>query len=172
MAAPAKPARPSSGASAGTSDPAFASALALYKAGQYAEALPRFNALRANNPEADLYAARCVLHTSGCAAAAPRFDAVAQRNKGTAVGSRAQLEGGSCYQQMNNVQAARSRYQAAKDEGSFASEASRDLDALDGNVGAGQASPAATTGPGAAGGSKATPKAPAPPPAVEPTEAK
>jgi len=173
MAAPAKAARPSSasgGATSGSSDPAFASALALYNAGRYAEALPRFEALKANNPEADLYAARCVQRSAqGCAAAAPRFDAIARRYKGSAVGSRAQLEAGTCYQQMNNVQAARSRYQAAKDEGPFAAEAARDLDALEGK--GGQAGPAATTSPGTPGGSKASPKKPAAtPPEAQPTE--
>lgn len=95
---PAAPPRKSAGPSAGggAQDPAFAAAQALYNAGRYAEALPRFEALKASNPEAALYAARCIQRTRGCAAATPRFDAVAKGNSGTEVGSRARLEADSC----------------------------------------------------------------------------
>src|SRR6185503_3120514 len=51
--------------SGATADPALASAKGLYNAGRYAEALPRFEALKAKSPEADLYAARCLQRTRG-----------------------------------------------------------------------------------------------------------
>ncbi|HSO33727.1 MAG TPA: hypothetical protein VLT33_14435 [Labilithrix sp.] len=132
---PAK-SKPVGGAAAGPTDPSFAAAKALYGAGRYAEALPRFEALRGSNPEADLYAARCVQRINGCAAAVPRFDATAQRNAGTDVGNRARVEGDACTQ----------RLQASK-------------------TAAPNAGPAATTSPGTPGGGAAgrpsTPKAPA-----------
>ncbi len=139
-----------------TQAPSLAAAKSLYDAGRYAEALPRFEALKATTPEAELYAARCVMRTSGCGAAAPRFDTAAQRNSGSVAGSRARIEGAKCYQQLNQPQAARMRYQAAKEEGFLESEATRDLEALDQPA----AAPAATSSPGTPGGGKATPKAP------------
>lgn len=93
---PAAPPRKSTAAGGSAQDPSFAAAQALYNAGRYAEALPRFEALKASNPEAALYAARCIQKTRGCAAAASRFDAVAKGNSGTAVGSRARQEADSC----------------------------------------------------------------------------
>lgn len=133
-------------------DRAFASARSLYDAGRYADALPRFEALSGSDPEADLYAARCIAKTRGCAAAEARYDAAARTNAGTETGSRAQLEGARCYQSTGDVVAARKRYQAAKDEGVLEKEASKALDDLD-HTGAGA---------GAAGGAHAAPKAAAP----------
>ena len=172
-----KPAKAAMGRAGPAADPAFAAARALYDANRCAEALPRFEAQKATNPEADLYAARCIQKTRGCTAAAPRFDAVAQRNSGTELGSRARLEAGTCYQQIGQAQAARTRYQAAKDEGILGSEAASDLDALDqqaarpaGTTRAPAAAAAAVTtstaSPGTPGGARpASPKATAPVPA-------
>ena len=115
-AAPSKATAGKAGASSGDAR-AFAAAKSLYNAGRYAEALPKFEALSATNPEADLYAARCIARTRGCAAAEARYDTAAQTNAGTETGSRAQLEGARCYQSTGDVVAARKRYSAAKDEG-------------------------------------------------------
>lgn len=145
-------------ASSRAGDPALDAAKALAAQGRCREALPKLEALSATTPEADLYAARCVAKTRGCAAAEPRFDRAAQTNAGTEVGSRAQLEGAKCYQSTGDVVAARKRYAAAKDEGMLSAEASQALDELDGNapvkagtVGAGvHASPKAMSAPRAA----------------------
>ena len=133
---------------------AFAAAKALYDAGRYAEALPKFEALSAQNPEADLYAARCIARTRGCAAAEARYDTAARTNAGTETGSRAQIEGARCYQSTGDVVAARKRYSAAKDEGLLENEAQKALEDLDRTGGGG----------GAAGGAQAAPKAPMPSP--------
>ena len=137
--------------------PALDAAKALAAQGRCSEALPKLEALSATTPEADLYAARCVAKTRGCAAAEPRFDRAAQTNAGTEVGSRAQLEGAKCYQSTGDVVAARKRYAAAKDEGMLSVEASQALDELDsapvkaGTVSAGvHASPKAMPAPRAA----------------------
>ena len=152
--AKSRPAGPSGGAPGPQS--AFDAAVSLFDAGRFPEALPRFEALKASNPEAELYAARCLLRTKGCGAAtAARFDTAAQRNSGTETGSRARIEGAKCYQQMGQAQAARTRYQAAENEGFLASEARQDREALD-------QQPAATSPGTPAAGTKASPKAPAP----------
>ena len=151
--APSKAAAGKAGPSSGDAR-AFAAAKSLYDAGRYAEALPKFEALSANNPEADLYAARCIARTRGCAAAEARYDTAAQTNAGTETGARAQLEGARCYQSAGDVVAARKRYSAAKDEGLLESEASKALEELDRTGGGG----------GASGGANAAPKAPAPAP--------
>jgi len=150
---PAKLAGRKAGPSGGDS-PAFAAAKSLYNAGRYAEALPKFEALSAQNPEADLYAARCVARTQGCKAAEARYDTAAQTNAGTEAGSRAQLEGARCYQSTGDVVAARRRYSAAKDEGLLEMEAQKALQELDQTGG----------GSGVAGGAQAAPKAAAPAP--------
>jgi hypothetical protein len=138
-------------------DPALDAAKALAAAGRCSEALPKLEALSASTPEADLYAARCIAKTRGCAAAEPRFDRAAQTNAGTEIGSRAQLEGAKCYQSTGDVVAARKRYEAAKDEGMLAAEATTALEDLDSN-----AKPAAKPGTPSAG-AHASPKAmPAP----------
>jgi hypothetical protein len=136
-------------------NPALDAAKALATSGRCAEALPKLEALSATEPEADLYAARCIAKTRGCAAAEARFDQAAQTNAGSEVGSRAQLEGARCYQSTGDVVAARKRYAAAKDEGLLSAEASQALDALDAN---------ATAKPGTpSGGAHASPKAVAAP---------
>lgn len=151
-AAPAPRKAPAAKTGSSADDRAFAAAKSLYDAGRYADALPKFEALSSSNPEADLYAARCVARTRGCAAAEARYDSAARTNAGTETGSRAQLEGARCYQSTGDVVAARKRYQAAKDEGVLETEASKALDDLDHTGG----------GPGGAGGAHAAPKAAAP----------
>lgn len=140
-------------------DRAFSSAKAMAAAGRCAEALPKLEALKSSVPEAELYAARCIAKTRGCAAAAPRFDAAAQSNAGTEIGSRATLEGAKCYEATGDLAEARKRLVAAKDEGVLQAEASRELDALDRAT-----APAAGGAPHGAG--HAAPKAARPAPAT------
>jgi anti-sigma factor RsiW len=139
---------------------AFADAKALAAAGRCSEALPKLEALKSTVPAAELDAARCVATTSGCAAAAPRFDIAAQRNAGTEIGSRASIEGAKCYRATGELAEARKRLVAAKDEGVLEAEATTELDALD-------RSGAPAAGGAAHGGARAAPKA-ARPAAIEP----
>jgi hypothetical protein len=153
-AAPAAPvalaAKASKSSATSADDRAFAAAKSLYDAGAYAQALPKFEALKASNSEAELYAARCIAKTQGCAAAVPRYDQAALRNAGTETGSRAQIEGAKCYQATGDVVAARKRLEAAKDEGVLAAEAEQGLDALDAKPGAGTPSTGVKAAPRAA----------------------
>lgn len=143
-----------------TQDRAFTAAKALYDSGKYAEALPRFEALKGTNPEAELYAARCIRQTRGCAAAAPRFDTAAQTNAGTEAGNRATLEGAKCYQATNQIAEARKRYAVAKDEEGVGPEAAKALDALDAKSGAGTPSGGAHAAPRAKPAAEAPAAAP------------
>jgi hypothetical protein len=58
--------------------------------------MPTLDALRGSSPEADLYAARCVLQLRGCAAATAQLEAVAQQYPGSATGTRARNEAAAC----------------------------------------------------------------------------
>jgi hypothetical protein len=112
-------------------DTTLAPAMALFKAGRYAEALPKFDALASTNREAALYAARCVARTQGCSAAAPRFDAIARDGSGSDAGSRAALEIARCYKNAGQVAAARPRYEALTTDNYVSREAQTGLADLD-----------------------------------------
>jgi hypothetical protein len=131
MPAPPPAATAAGPAEAKPSDPAFASAKVLYDDGNCRQALPKLEAIAKTSPEADLDAARCVERLKGCAAAAPRYDATAQRNTGTEIGSRATLESARCYRTSGNTQLARARYEALSGDPYGAAEAKSNLDALD-----------------------------------------
>lgn len=112
-------------------DPAFVAAKSLYDAGRYAEALPKFEVLAAHDPEAALYAARCIAKTKSCDAAAARYDDVASHNAGTEVASRAALEAARCYKDEGKVAAARSRYVRLEKDGFVSGEANAEIASLD-----------------------------------------
>jgi len=160
-AAPVIGAKAGKPAASTAENPALVTAKNLASAGRCTEALPKLEALSASTPEADLYAARCIAKTRGCAAAEPRFDKAAQTNAGTEIGSRAQLEGARCYQSTGDVVAARKRYEAAQGDETLSAEASAGLDALESSA------PAAKPGTPSAG-AHASPKAMPAPRAVEP----
>lgn len=112
-------------------DPAFDAAKALFDAGRYAEALPRFQALAATTPEAELYVARCIANTSGCGAALAHYDRAASSNAGSESGSRAALEAARCSSRAGQPSAARSRLQRLTNDDYVAGEAQAELAALD-----------------------------------------
>ncbi|HVM69478.1 MAG TPA: zf-HC2 domain-containing protein [Gaiellaceae bacterium] len=148
-------------------DPAFDAAKALFDAGRYAEALPRFEALAPADPEAELYAARCIANTKGCGPAIARYDSAARRNAGSASGSQAALEAARCSNRSGQVTAARTRYEDLAEDPHVASEANAELSALGASKAAAKAAkPAATaaappaTATATAPATKAAPKAP------------
>jgi hypothetical protein len=126
-------ARGGGGGGAGPAGVDFRAAKALYDAGRYAEALPKLDAVAATDPgsPAALYAARCVARTSGCSAAATRYDRIAKDRAGTEPGSRAALEIARCFRDAGQTAAARTRYGALTTDNYVASEANADLAALD-----------------------------------------
>lgn len=116
---------------ANTRSPAFTAAKSLYDAGRYGEALPKFEALSASDPEAELYVARCLAATKGCDAAAGRYDNAARRSAGSYNGSVASLEAARCYSQNNQVTAARPRYQRLTNDAFVGGQANAELQAID-----------------------------------------
>jgi hypothetical protein len=142
-----------------SSDPQLASAKAAYASGKFGEACPKFDLLAANDPEADLYAARCVQRKQGCMAAAPRFDATAQRNAGTETGSRAALEAARCYRAMSDARA-KLRYAALENDPYVGDEAQNDQQpAVASRKAAAPPPPAATAAPAQAGQASKPPMA-------------
>src|SRR5439155_8397022 len=121
----------------------------------------------ANDPEADLYAAKCVQKNKGCMAAAPRFDANAQRNAGTETGSRAALEAARCYRVMGDARA-QQRYAALKDDAYVADEVQADTTPA--TVAARKAAVAATPPAATAAPAKPAAAAPAQAPCARPRD--
>ncbi|MBX3225051.1 MAG: hypothetical protein KF795_31330 [Labilithrix sp.] len=112
-------------------DAAFVAAKALFDAGRYAEALPRFESLTPSHPAAELYVARCIANTQGCGPAIARYDRAAQQNAGSETGSRAALEAARCANRAGQMTAARSRYQGLATDSHVAAEAQAELEALE-----------------------------------------
>ncbi len=112
-------------AAAPADDPAVVAARTAFENGQYGSACTQLDALAKTNDVADLYATKCLARTKGCAAAAPRFDGVAQRNVGNETGSRAELEAARCYRAINDARA-NERYAALKDDPWVGDEAKND----------------------------------------------
>lgn len=131
----------------------FASGRAQFNAKNYDEAVRIFDGLAASGDNtAALWAARAVRNSSGCAAAAPRFDQVSSRAYGTAVGYDATLEGGQCYRILGSFDMARSHFARLLTVPTHEARARAELDTM---------SPRA----GGAGGAavRSAPKAAAPP---------
>jgi hypothetical protein len=131
-----------------TADPAFDAAKSLYDGGRYAEALPKFQALAANSPEAELYVARCLVQTKSCAAADPHFDSAARRSGGENA-SRARLEAARCYKNAGQAVAAKTRYSTLTADPYVANEANTELADLATSKASVRAGPAAPAAPAA-----------------------
>jgi len=110
------------------SDSPLQLAKADFDRGKLKDACPKFDSLAANDPEAELFADKCVQRSKGCMAAAPKFDATAQKNAGTETGSRAALEAARCYRAMNDARA-QGRYAALQDDQYVGNEAQQESNA-------------------------------------------
>jgi len=127
----AMPAAPSKARSGETDDQlqgdAYQAGIAAYQARRFAEATPKLDqAANQGNPAAALWAARSVREGSGCAAAVPRFNAVAA--KGGNVGHDAMFDAARCYEQMGDTAAAHSRYATLLGVPAYAARARAALD--------------------------------------------
>jgi hypothetical protein len=98
----------------------------------FADAAQQFDRIAANggDPSAALWAARSVRDGNGCGAAIQRFDLVAGRQAASAIGNDALLEGGQCYRQLGQFEAARARLVRLLTVPSHAVRAQRELDAM------------------------------------------
>ncbi len=110
---------------------AFDSARAQLAQKNYAEATRQFDALAENGDgTAAVWAARSVREGSGCGAALSRYDMIAGRQAGSNNGNDALLEGGQCYRQLGQSEAARARLVRLLTVPSHAARAQRELDAM------------------------------------------
>src|SRR5262249_14323399 len=111
---------------------ALDAARAQYANKNYADATRSFDQISASGGDASaaLGAARSVRAGNGCAAATQRFDTVAGRQAGSGNGNDALLEGGQCYRQLGQFEAARARLVRLLTVPSHAAKAQRELDAM------------------------------------------
>ncbi len=126
--AAAQPAQTASGLATYTSGSGFGGAMAAYNAGDYATATALFDSLAAaGDVTSALWAARSVRKASGCAAAASRFDQVARSGSGTTTGYDATFEGGQCYKQLGQTDAAQARFRSLITVPSYVDRAKNEL---------------------------------------------
>ncbi len=110
---------------------AFTAARTAYTQRNFTDATRQFDALAAGGDSASaLWAARSVRDGSGCGAALMRYDTVAGRQAGSGNGNDALLEGGQCYRQLGQFEAARARLVRLLTVSSHAARAQRELDAM------------------------------------------
>ncbi len=128
LAPPAAAAQPSTYGQQGQSASGFTGAMAAYNAGDYATATALFDGLAGGGDlTSALWAARSVRRGSGCAPAAPRFDQVARAGAGTTTGYDATFEGGQCYRQMGQSDAAQTRFRSLLTVTSYVDRAKNEL---------------------------------------------
>jgi hypothetical protein len=103
-------------------------AMASYNAGDYATATTLFDGLASGGdlPSA-LWAARSTRKGVGCAAAVPRFDQVARAGAGTTTGYDATFEGGQCYREIGQSDAAQTRFRSLLTVTSYVDRAKNEL---------------------------------------------
>jgi len=108
----------------------FDAAMAAYRAKRFDDAKRGFDSLAAVDVNAELWAARALRESQGCAVAAARFDQVNQRAQGTTPGWEAQLDAGRCYVILGNLAAARARLRPMLAITAFRERAQGELDRL------------------------------------------
>ncbi len=123
---------------------AFDAAMALYRAGRFADATRSFDGLAAAGDQgAALWAARSVRDgNGGCGPATARFDQVAAAAFGTNVGYDATLEGARCLSALGSMDAARSRFARLLTVPDYASRAQAEIDSMSQGQVAARAAPA------------------------------
>jgi hypothetical protein len=108
----------------------FDTAMQAYRAGRWDDAAKGFDALSANDPNADLMTARAIRQGKGCRAAVARFDSLSRRVAGTSAAWDALLEGGICYEQMGKSDEARVRFTSLLNVDSHKDRAQAELDKM------------------------------------------
>lgn len=122
-------------ADGGSGDLEYDQAMADYRAGRYGEAQKNFDSVAnrggGNAPTAELFAAQAVRNESGCSAAAPRFEAINARHRGTGIGNEALWQAGDCYRALGQQENARRTYKQLIGIAGYDDRAQRALSALD-----------------------------------------
>jgi len=151
----------------GSGDDEYDQAMADYRAGRYGHAQKNFDSVAnrggGNAPTAELFAAQAIRNQSGCNAAAPRFESINSRHRGTNIGNEAAWQAGDCYRALGQQDNARRSYKQLVGVAGYDDRAQRALAALDEEPMAARKAPAKAAEPkgGAAAGAKqkAAPKA-------------
>jgi len=114
---------------------AFSSAMEHYKARRYAEAARAFDVVANgggdNGTRAALYAARATRYSSGCQAALPRFNAIANRQVGTSAAAEATWEAALCYREAGQTEQARQLLGTLRRVAGYRDRVERELEALE-----------------------------------------
>lgn len=142
-----------------------------YRARRFGAAQKNFDSVAnrggSNAPMAELFAAQAARNESGCSAAAPRFESINGKHRGTGVGNEALWQAGDCYRAMGDRESARRTFKQLVGVSGYDDRAQRALASLDEEPVADQrkaAKPGAAKAPAPAGGKqqqtqKAVPKA-------------
>jgi TolA-binding protein len=114
---------------------AFSSAMEHYKARRYAEAARAFDVVANgggdNGTRAALYAARATRYSSGCQAALPRFNAIANRQVGTSAAAEATWEAALCYREAGQTEQARQLLGTLRRVAGYRDRVEKELEALE-----------------------------------------
>jgi hypothetical protein len=120
---------------AGSGDDDFDRAMADYRAGRWDDAQKNFDSVATrgtnNSASAALFAAQAVRNSSGCDAAAPRFETVSQKNRGTGIGNEAAWQAADCYRAIGRVDDARRNYKLLVGVAGYDERAEQALASLD-----------------------------------------
>ncbi len=140
-------------------------AMKNYRAGNYTDAQRDFDVVASagggNAASAALFSAQALRAASGCSPAAPRFESVGTRFRGTGVGNEASWQAADCYRSLGRTEDARRNYQALLEAPGYGDRAQLALAALDSDRVASRKS-AAANAPAGAGKPPAVKAAPKP----------
>lgn len=129
---------------------AFSTAMDHYKARRYGEAMRAFDVVAngggGNGGLAALYAARSARYSSGCLAALPRFDAIANRQVGSSTATEATWETAVCYRELGQLERARQLFGTLRRVAGYRDRVEKELTALEQRNG--KDAPAAAAKPG------------------------
>jgi hypothetical protein len=159
---------------AGTGDAVFDQAMTDFRAGRYGEAQKNFDQVASagggNAPSAALFAAQSVRKDSGCGAAAPRFESVSTKHRGSNVGNEAAWQAADCYRALGQVEDARRNYKLLVGVAGYAERADQALAEMDQEMVASRKAPSPPAAAAKAKAAKPAAKPAAPkaaPPAVD-----
>jgi TolA-binding protein len=113
----------------------FTAAMEHYKARRYSDAMRAFDIVAngggGNSGVAALYAARSARYSSGCNAALPRFDAIANRQVGSSAASEATWEAALCYREMGQGERARQLFLTLRRVAGYRDRVEKELNAME-----------------------------------------
>ncbi|MBK7586547.1 MAG: hypothetical protein IPI67_40955 [Myxococcales bacterium] len=148
----------------GGADDSYEQGMADYRAGRYAEAQKNFDSVATRGGDkaasAELFAAQAVRNQAGCGSAAPRFESINARHKGSGIGNEALWQAGDCYRALGQEENARRNYKQLLGVAGYDDRAQRALASLDQQPVAARKAAAKPAPPKTAAGAKPAEKTP------------